>query len=71
MSDDLQALRELQARYDSRLVQWRQARAGSQEIADIHASFKGMEREAGQLFESATIRTLDNLPPLENPTKTP
>lgn len=41
--------------YESRMAQWREARAGTQEIADLHASFKALERRLIALAESGAL----------------
>ena len=57
-SEGLGRVRALVAEYDSLMSRWRDASTYSQEVANLHATFKAREREAGKVFEDGTIGAL-------------
>lgn len=54
----IQRLRPLADEYASLMDRWKYACAGSQEVADLHATFKARERVAGKAFESGDIAAI-------------
>lgn len=58
MSHAEAAIKALQAEYTRLLVRWKDAAAYSQEVANLHATFKARERDAGRLFEDGTVTDL-------------
>ena len=62
-------LRPLVDEYRSLMEQWKEAVPGSQEVANLHASFKAKQHYAGKAFESGDIEKLLHV--LENQEGTP
>jgi hypothetical protein len=55
---DISAMTKVQAEYDSLLERWHAAYAGSQEIADLHATFKARAQGVGRLVENGLFKRI-------------
>lgn len=58
LEKDIQAMRAMQDEYDSLLERWKNASPYSQEVANLHASFKARERKLGELVEGGLFRRM-------------
>lgn len=50
--DDIAYMRRTADEYDALLERWKHARAGSQEVANLHAAFKARGGEVGRMVEN-------------------
>jgi hypothetical protein len=55
---DIDYLRRTAAEYDALLERWKFASAGSQEIANLHATFKARAGAVGQMVEGGLFRRI-------------
>lgn len=55
---DIDAMQKIQAEYDSLVERWREARPYSQEVANLHATFKAFDSRLGKLIEGGLFKRL-------------
>lgn len=58
LEPEFEPLLKMSNEYASLMLQWRLAVDGSQEIANLHATFRAKARDAAKLFENGLVRRL-------------
>lgn len=54
--DDIEYMRRMADEYDALLERWKHASAGSQEVANLHATFKARGGDIGRMVENGLFR---------------